>query len=93
MFEGTMRAVTPLRPFSCSSCHWRGWRVPVASSGPTIDLPPLSSDRKRTSRSDKRHVDHLSGKQIMQRKQRVQIVGAMIIAAFVGFMTIKCQGS
>jgi hypothetical protein len=91
--EGTLKAVTPLRPFTCSSCHWRGWRVPVASSGPTIDLPPLSADRRRTTRADKRHIEHMSGAEIMRRKQRIQVVVAMIMAVLTGIIIMKCESS
>jgi hypothetical protein len=90
VLEGGLKALTPLRPFTCSACKWRGWRVPVASTGPAISLPPLPTDRRRTSRADRRHAEHLSGAEILRRKQRVQVVVAIICAVIVAFGVVRC---
>src|SRR4051794_31587583 len=81
--ERFLRAFTPLRPFTCSACQWRGWRVPVASMGPPIELPPLANNRRRTARADKRHAEHLTGAEILQRRQRIQVVVAIGFALIV----------
>ena len=39
-WEGAKRALTPLRPFVCSDCRWRGWRVPIMED--PVPLPPLT---------------------------------------------------
>lgn len=39
-WERLLRAVTPFRPFSCSECRWRGWRIPLPAEAPA--LPPIA---------------------------------------------------
>jgi len=85
-FEDLMKSVTPLRPFSCSGCQWRGWRVPVASTGPSVTLPPVPVNRRRTARADKRHAQHQSGMDIFRSRQRVQVLLAAVFALIVVYL-------
>ncbi len=92
--ETSLKTVTPLRPFTCSSCHWRGWRVPIASTGPLTELPALpASDRRRTHRADRRHAEHLSGAEIASIKQRRQVVAAVAVAFIVALTVVRCVAS
>jgi hypothetical protein len=91
VMEGGLKAMTPLRPFTCSSCHWRGWRVPIASTGPKTELPPLPPGRRRrTSRADRRHAEHLSGAEILRTRQRRQVVAAVGVAFIVAVGVVRC---
>lgn len=83
--ESFLRSFTPLRPFACSSCSWRGWRIPDSSVGPEVPLPPLPVDRKfhRSSGWTK--------KQEFIFKVIKQVVLTAVIALIVGNLFTRCQ--
>lgn len=88
--ERAVRAILPYRPFTCSTCKWRGWVWPEASQGIVHQLPPLPDRRHRRARTD-------SGKKVasprelqMQRLRR-QLVLAAILAVLTGGAVHMCQ--
>jgi hypothetical protein len=92
ILESLLRMFTPLRAFTCSTCQWRGWRVPVASQGPLLELPPLPPPKK------KRRVARTSiGKRIYSpsefaRKQaRRHVLLAILLALAAGATLGLCR--
>jgi len=36
LWERPLRTLSPLQPFRCYACRWRGWRRPRYTSEPTL---------------------------------------------------------
>lgn len=83
------KAVTPLRPFTCTSCGWRGWRVPIASVGPLVELPPLAPLPARRHHKGKKK--HLSGTEHAIRRGRIQIAMTVALGLTVALGVVRCQ--
>lgn len=89
--ERVLRAFTPLRPFRCTACAWRGWVVPVASQGPLRELPPLPSGRRRS------HARTASGRRISSPRElararaRRHVTLAMLLAGLATASMLYCQ--
>jgi hypothetical protein len=83
--ERFLRTVTPLRPFACSACGWRGWRLPDTSVGPEVPLPPLPAGRKF----------HRSSGSTQRQELALRIIRQVIVAALVAFIAgnlfTRCQ--
>ena len=89
--EAALRTLTPLRPFRCSNCRWRGWRIPSASQGPVHNLPPLP-DRKhrRGGRTPSGRKIHSPG-ELIKRRARRHVLLAVMFAAMAGGALVYCQ--
>ena len=84
-----LRAVSPLRPFRCSGCRWRGYRVPTISDGPEFALPPVQVPaRKHRSRPGSKPV---SAATLARRRRLVQTAFALTLAVLVGLSAAMCH--
>jgi hypothetical protein len=83
--EQFLRSFTPLRPFSCSTCNWRGWRIPEASVGPDVPLPPLT-DGRRFHRSSGRSKKQQATIRIIR-----QILVTAVVAWIAAMVFTRCQ--
>jgi len=95
--EWLVRAATPLRPFACSVCRWRGFRVPVQAQGRAVELPPLPPRvprRRHRSVADtaRGSMTATAFARANERRRRMQLVVAALLAAASGGLLIYCQG-
>jgi hypothetical protein len=84
--EKALRALTPFRSFTCASCHWRGWRVPVASVGPHVQLPSMPPS-KRSRRSS---IERKRDRRVLL-KQLTHVMIAIVAALVAGSLFSRCQ--
>ena len=90
--EGLMKTLTPLRPFTCSGCHWRGWRIPTASTGPAVALPPLPPSHRRSARASRRGESRAPASTLdtLRRRQSAQLGLTLLLALVAAAMMIRC---
>ena len=94
--ERLLKVATPLRPFACSVCRWRGLRVPVQAQGSVVELPPLPPRRPRrrhrpVSDTTRGAITARAFAKAAERRRRMQFVVVALLAAASGGMLIYCQ--
>lgn len=90
--EYVLRALTPLRAFRCSQCRWRGWRVPIASQGPVLPLPPaVASPARRGTRRNSAGRRIYSPKELAVIRSRRHVALAFLLALGAASTLLYCQ--
>lgn len=88
-----MRMFTPWRPFKCAGCLWHGWRVPVTSSGPSLELPKVVETPSRRNQRGHRHSKHslTAVNDLARRRARWRVVSVVVLALMTSMAYTTCQ--
>jgi hypothetical protein len=77
---------TPLRPFRCSACQWRGWRIPLGTPAAPISPPGFVPEPV----APQKPLQH-TFEQLHRQRQRRQIAIVVILSVVVGASVTICQ--